>query len=118
MTFVDDMGVLPPSGRTPKQRNASSEDSGQIEQPLSMLLSTLVAMNRGIPKRNRETADLGHHMERHEKVKKGGEHTRFPHEAGRGAIARHLYLFRIEPVEDRKKLLLTIRNIAVDESLV
>ncbi|HMF74059.1 MAG TPA: hypothetical protein VK604_00210 [Bryobacteraceae bacterium] len=110
MTLVDDMRTLPP--------NPSSENSEQIERPLGMSLSTLVAANRGIPKRNGETADFGHHMKRREKVKKDGEQARFPHEPGRMAIARHLYLFRKEPIEDRKKLFITIRDIGVGESLV
>ena len=83
-----------------------------------MLLSALVAMKRGIAKRNGETADLGHHMERHEKVEKDGKHARFSREAGRVAITRRLYLFRIEAIEDGQKLFVTSRDIGVDESVV
>ena len=74
VTLVDDLRAIPLPDRRPMQFNASSQDSEEIERPLGMLLSTLIAMNRRIPKRNGEPSDLGHHMERHEKVEKDGKH--------------------------------------------
>jgi hypothetical protein len=64
------------------QRNASPKDSDQIERPLRVLLSTIVAANLGIPKCNGKTADLGHHVKRHEKVEEDGKHVRFSREPG------------------------------------
>lgn len=57
VTLEDDMGAVPPSGRRPMQRDAPSKDSKQIERPLGMLLFTLVAMNRRIPKRDGDATD-------------------------------------------------------------
>src|SRR6267143_1861541 len=101
--LADDSRLLPSPSDRPTDTDGSSRYTHEFERPLRMLLVKRIAGDRPFTDRNRQPANFGHHVKRHEKA----EQTRFqaisPNQRLRRRVAVYLDIVGVKLVDDRQE---------------